>query len=105
MSRRRTTSCPSAIPASTSSGRSPARPPSARSSRETPALALARASADLDLLVVGSRSYGPLGAVLLGAVTRRLVELAECPVMVVPRVRDAPLAVALVGGMEAEVDA
>jgi nucleotide-binding universal stress UspA family protein len=69
-----------------------------------PALALARATADLDLLVAGSRSYGPLGAVLLGAVTRRLVHAAQCPVMVVPRTRDAALAVALVGGMEAAVD-
>ena len=69
-----------------------------------PAVALAGASRDLDLLVVGSRSYGPLGAVLLGAVTRRLVRAAECPVMVVPRSRDAALAVALVGGMEAALD-
>ena len=68
-----------------------------------PAIALAAASCDLDLLIVGSRSYGPLGAVLLGAVTRRLVRAAECPVMVVPRTRDAA-AVALVGGMEAAVD-
>jgi nucleotide-binding universal stress UspA family protein len=70
-----------------------------------PAIALAGASRDLDLLIVGSRSYGPLGAVLLGAVTRRLVFAAECPVMVVPRMRDAALAVALIGGMEAAVDA
>jgi nucleotide-binding universal stress UspA family protein len=69
-----------------------------------PLIALARASRDLDLLVAGSRSYGPLGAVLLGAVTRRLVCAAECPFMVVPRSRDAALAVALVGGMEAAVD-
>jgi nucleotide-binding universal stress UspA family protein len=65
-----------------------------------PAASLAMASRDLDLLIVGSRSYGPLGAVLLGAVTRQLVRMAPCPVMVVPRVRDAALAVALVGGME-----
>jgi nucleotide-binding universal stress UspA family protein len=69
-----------------------------------PAPALAAASGDLDLLVVGSRSYGPLGAVLLGAVTRRLVHAAQCPVMVVPRTRDASWGVALVGGMEAAVD-
>lgn len=68
-----------------------------------PVIALAGASRDLDLLIVGSRSYGPLGAVLLGAVTGRLVFAAECPVMVVPRTRDAALAVALVGGMEAAV--
>ena len=46
--------------------------------------ALAAASADLDLLVVGSRSYGPLRTVLLGAVTRRLLRMARCPVIVVP---------------------
>ena len=70
-----------------------------------PATALAAASADLDLLVTGSRSYGPLGAVLLGAVTRRLLNAARCPVMVVPRVRDAALAVELIGGMAGPVDA
>ena len=70
-----------------------------------PAIALAGASRDLDLLIVGSRSYGPLGAVLLGAVTRRLVRASECPLMVVPRTRDPALAVALIGGMDAAVDA
>lgn len=70
-----------------------------------PASALATASSDLDLLVVGSRSYGPLGAVLLGAVTRRLVHACPCPLMVVPRTRDAAWSVALVGGMDAPVDA
>jgi len=70
-----------------------------------PAAALTVASADLDLLVVGSRSYGPLGAVLLGAVTRRLMHTARCPVMLVPRTRDAAWSVALVGGMAAAVDA
>ena len=70
-----------------------------------PAAALATATRDLDLLLVGSRSYGPLGAVLLGAVTRQLIRMASCPVMVVPRVRDAALALALVGGMEADVSA
>ncbi len=70
-----------------------------------PAAALAAASGDLDLLVTGSRSYGPLGAVLLGAVTRRLIRAAQCPVMVVPRTRDAAWPVALVGGMDATADA
>jgi nucleotide-binding universal stress UspA family protein len=70
-----------------------------------PAPALAAASADVDLLIAGSRSYGPLGAVLLGAVTRRLVYAARCPMMVVPRTRDAAMAVALIGGMEAAIDA
>jgi nucleotide-binding universal stress UspA family protein len=70
-----------------------------------PAPALAAASADLDLLITGSRSYGPLGAVLLGAVTCRLIYVARCPMMVVPRTRDAAMAVSLIGGMEAAIDA
>lgn len=50
---------------------------------------LARASADLDLLVVGSRGYGPLRAALLGSVSTALVRSAECPLVVVPRGSDA----------------
>lgn len=69
-----------------------------------PATALAAASADLDLLIAGSRSYGPLGVVLLGAVTRRLVRAASCPTMIVPRLRDPALAVAMIGGMESVAD-
>lgn len=40
---------------------------------------------DVDLLVVGSRGYGPLRRVLLGGTSSRLVRRAACPVMVVPR--------------------
>lgn len=47
--------------------------------------ALAEASADLDLLVVGSRGYGPLRAVLLGSVSTALVRSAQSPLVVVPR--------------------
>jgi nucleotide-binding universal stress UspA family protein len=39
----------------------------------------------LDLLVLGSRGYGPLRRVLLGSVASEVVRLAPCPVMVVPR--------------------
>jgi nucleotide-binding universal stress UspA family protein len=46
---------------------------------------LADASADLDLLVVGSRGYGPLRAVLLGSVSTALVRSAQSPLVVVPR--------------------
>lgn len=46
---------------------------------------LAEASADLDLLVIGSRSYGPLGRVLLGGVANKLMRSAACPVVVIPR--------------------
>jgi nucleotide-binding universal stress UspA family protein len=51
----------------------------------SPAIALEQFSHDIDLLVCGSRGYGPLGSVLLGGVSRRLVHSAACPVLVVPR--------------------
>jgi nucleotide-binding universal stress UspA family protein len=47
--------------------------------------ALAAASRDLDLLVCGSRGYGPLRTVLLGGTSHELVRKAACPVVVVPR--------------------
>jgi nucleotide-binding universal stress UspA family protein len=50
-----------------------------------PADELAEHSRHLDLLVTGSRGYGPLRAVLLGAVSGRLIRTAHCPVIVVPR--------------------
>jgi nucleotide-binding universal stress UspA family protein len=46
---------------------------------------LARASGELDLLVVGSRGYGPLRAVLLGSVSSALVRSAQSPLVIVPR--------------------
>jgi len=49
------------------------------------AIELANASAAVDLLVLGSRGYGPVRAVLLGSVSRALVRSAACPVVVVPR--------------------
>ena len=47
--------------------------------------ALAGQGVELDLLVTGSRGYGPVRRVLLGGVTHDLVRLAPCPVLVVPR--------------------
>jgi nucleotide-binding universal stress UspA family protein len=47
--------------------------------------ALAAASAEIDLLVCGSRGYGPLRSVLVGGVSDRLTRQAPCPVIVVPR--------------------
>jgi nucleotide-binding universal stress UspA family protein len=38
-----------------------------------------------DLLVVGSRGYGPAKRVLLGGVTSRLVRSTPCPILVVPK--------------------
>jgi nucleotide-binding universal stress UspA family protein len=40
---------------------------------------------DVDLLVIGSRGYGPTMRVLLGSVSTKLVNSAPCPVLVVPR--------------------
>jgi nucleotide-binding universal stress UspA family protein len=43
------------------------------------------ASAGLDLLVLGSRGYGPVRRVLLGGVSDSVVRRSPCPVIVVPR--------------------
>jgi nucleotide-binding universal stress UspA family protein len=40
---------------------------------------------DIDLLVCGSRGYGPVRRVLLGGVSSRLIRRAACPLVVVPR--------------------
>jgi nucleotide-binding universal stress UspA family protein len=58
---------------------------------DDPADALVRISEHLDVLVCGSRGYGPLRAVLLGGVSRRVVAEARCPVIVLPRGVKAPL--------------
>jgi nucleotide-binding universal stress UspA family protein len=51
-----------------------------------PARTLAEACEDgVDLLVAGSRRYGPVTRVLLGSVSTQLIHLAPCPVLVVPR--------------------
>ena len=46
---------------------------------------LADRSAELHLLVVGSRDHGPVQTILLGSVSRRVLDEARCPVIVVPR--------------------
>ena len=50
-----------------------------------PAQILAEQSADLDLLVCGSRGYGAVRSVILGSTSRRLAHTARCPLLVVPR--------------------
>ncbi|MEA2331552.1 MAG: hypothetical protein QOH58_1690 [Thermoleophilaceae bacterium] len=50
-----------------------------------PAELLVDISRNLDLLVCGSRGYGPVRGVLLGSVSRQVVEEAYCPVVVLPR--------------------
>lgn len=52
---------------------------------------LLRVSEHVDLLVCGSRGYGPLRSVLLGGVSRRVVDRAQCPVVVLPRGVEQPL--------------
>jgi nucleotide-binding universal stress UspA family protein len=67
-----------------------------------PARELADATCELDVLITGSRGYGPLRAVLLGGVTGPLLREAHAPVVVVPRGVDAPLADLLAGNPQRE---
>jgi nucleotide-binding universal stress UspA family protein len=50
-----------------------------------PSDVLVEQSERLDLLVLGSRAYGPLRHVLLGSVSAPVMREAHCPVLVVPR--------------------
>jgi nucleotide-binding universal stress UspA family protein len=47
--------------------------------------AIARESEGADLLVIGSRGYGPLRRVVLGSSTGKILHAATSPVLVVPR--------------------
>jgi nucleotide-binding universal stress UspA family protein len=51
----------------------------------TPARELLRASQELDLLICGSRGYGPVRSLILGGVSRELAHETSCPLLVVPR--------------------
>ena len=50
-----------------------------------PAQVLVERSAEADLLVLGSRGYGPFRRVLLGNVSGEVMHGAACPVVAVPR--------------------
>jgi nucleotide-binding universal stress UspA family protein len=50
-----------------------------------PSEELAQFSATLDLLVVGSRGYGPLGRLIHGSTSRQLARSARCRLLVLPR--------------------
>ncbi len=54
-----------------------------RAVHRSPVPALAAASADAEMLVIGSRGRGGVRGRLLGSVTTSLVEAAGCPVVVV----------------------
>lgn len=47
--------------------------------------AVANACENVDLLIAGSRDYGPLKRVLVGSVSSKLIHTAPCPVLIVPR--------------------
>lgn len=50
--------------------------------------AISEACKQVDLLVCGSRGYGPFSRVMIGSVSTALIEAAPCPVMIVPRPTD-----------------
>jgi nucleotide-binding universal stress UspA family protein len=50
-----------------------------------PAEELSAWSASLDLLVVGSRGYGPIGRLMHGSTSRELARRARCPLLVMTR--------------------
>ena len=51
----------------------------------SPGALLSDASAEVDLMIVGSRGHGPLRRTLLGSTSRSLVSGAASPLLVVPR--------------------
>ena len=65
----------------------------------SPVDSLVDLSAEVDLLVCGSRGYGPIRSVLLGGVTHPLIRKAKCPVVIVPRGTDTAVE-ALAAGRE-----
>jgi len=52
--------------------------------RDVPAASLTEMSADLDLLVIGSRRWGAVARLLLGGTGEALVEGAKCALLIVP---------------------
>lgn len=59
--------------------------------REGPIASSLEAAAEaggLDLLVVGSRGFGPVRRVLLGSVSSQLMTASPCPLLIVPRVSE-----------------
>jgi nucleotide-binding universal stress UspA family protein len=54
-----------------------------------PAEELALYGASVDLLIVGSRGYGPIGRLVHGSTSRRLAQTARCPLLVLTRAAEA----------------
>ena len=57
----------------------------AHASYGIPAEELSLYSASLDLLVVGSRGYGPVCRIVHGSVSQQLARTVRCPLLVLPR--------------------
>lgn len=55
-----------------------------------PAEELAQFSQSQDLLVIGSRGYGPTGRLLYGSTSQRLARMARCPLVVLTRQTGGP---------------
>jgi nucleotide-binding universal stress UspA family protein len=62
---------------------------------------LADAGAGLDLLVCGSRGYGPARAILLGSVSHALAHRFRCPLLVLPHEAGDTLATLVAPAAEA----
>ena len=85
-SRPRTSRAPCRTASTPSSpGSRRASPPGACAWRATRPTSSAAHSAGLDLMLAGSRGYGPLRSVLVGGVSGRLMRTVHCPVIVIPR--------------------
>lgn len=65
---------------------------SVRSISGSPAEELVSASADADLLVVGSRGSGGFGRLVMGSVSSQVAHHAHCPVVIVPSQQEAECA-------------
>ncbi|UGS34410.1 Universal stress protein [Capillimicrobium parvum] len=50
-----------------------------------PATELVRVSEQVDVLVLGSRGYGPVGRLVVGSVAARVATAAACPLVLCPR--------------------
>jgi nucleotide-binding universal stress UspA family protein len=64
-----------------------------------PAGELILASEGLDLLILGSRRWGPVRRLALGSTSERVIRHGACPVLVPPRRVDAEHADALLGAL------